>query len=448
MRSERAHVLALLVISAIIFVPYAIAGPGFFIDDWFTLRNGAFDGWWQSAGTRQWAARPGAGVVYALTFGLIGQEPLPYFVLAATVLTVAALVLYRIASRFLPPVAAFGIASLWLLLPNHTSLEMWPSALNIAVALLLLLLGAERLTHPEATRVHDWLAAALFAMAVLTYEAVGPVAVAVVLLVAWRRPGVRRWQVLGPSAASLGATAIWMLLNWHPEKQGLDVWMDASQVVPAHFGSTIAIAPIAAVTISVSVLLTSAVLLYRRAVVPDVGDPWMVWTAALGWLLIVLGTVPFVRYFYAPIGLGDRVTVVSGVGGAMVLVAVVSALLRWRMAVGLALLLVVVSSAVVQRASMVSDYAVAADDSRRILSSTESRWPTPPDAELVFGPEPIVERNIVTFYEFTLPLQLLYGHPVDARLTWSAEDFEAAPEEFRVDLRPLSRLDDGRLGVP
>lgn len=167
-----------------------------------------------------------------------------------------------------------------------------------------------------------------------------------------------------------------------------------------------------------------------------------------GCAVIVLGALPFVRYFYAPLGLGDRVTVVSGVGGAMVLVGVAAALSRWWRPAGALLGVFVLAVAIPQRISMVHHYATGAADARRILDHVEDRWPTPPQRELVFGPEPIVERNVVAFYEMTLPLHLIYGEPVPARLTSSADAFFSSPAEWRVDLRALSKLDDGRLGEP
>ena len=239
-----------------------------------------------------------------------------------------------------------------------------------------------------------------------------------------------------------------MLTHWHPEKRGLDVWMDVAQIVPAHFGRTVAAVPALALLVSMIVLITTAIAAYRLVSAdrrPESG--WEERLVVAGWVVIVLGVVPFVRYFYAPIGLGDRVTVVSGVGGAMLLAGVVAVVGRWwRLGAGsFAVLLAVL--AIAQRVSIVSDYAVAADDSRRILHAVEERWPSPPPYELVFGPGPINERNIVVFYEFTLPLRVLYGESVSARMTSSETE---VPPRFqvdrRIDLRALSRLDDGRLG--
>ncbi len=143
---------AIVVLGAVVLLPYVVAGPGFFVDDWFALRNARLDTWWNAAGSGQWHARPGAGVVYALTFGLLDDRPRIYVLLAAVVLVASAVVLDRILRRLLPPLVAVAIAAAWLVIPNHTSLEAWPSALNIALALLLFLAAMERLTVARRRR--------------------------------------------------------------------------------------------------------------------------------------------------------------------------------------------------------------------------------------------------------------------------------------------------------
>lgn len=430
------------------FVPYAAAGPGFFIDDWFTLRNAEVLGWWRSAGPDQWAARPGASLVYALTFGLIGRQPLLHFALAAAIVTATAVIIHHVGRRLLPPLPAFCLALLWLLVPNHTSLEMWPSALNIALALLLLVIGLERLTTPTGRFRADLVAAALLGASVLTYEATAPVAAVAVAIVAWGRTGRRRWEAFVPSIAAIGGAGMWMLLHWHPEKKGLDAWIDVPQVIAAHFGQSVTGERVTASLLSTCVLVVSALVAYRGfRSGRDVAGDWATRLLLAGWAVILLGALPFVRYFYAPLGLGDRVTVVSGVGGAMVVVAAAAVLSRWWQIAGVVLAAFVVVVAIPQRVTMVRHYAIGADDSREILRHVAERWPSPPEYELVFGPEPIVERNVVAFYEMTLPLRLLYGKPVPARLTFEPDEFFSVPTERRVDLRAVSRLDDGKMGA-
>ncbi len=450
MSRPRRHEAIIAVVGLLMFVPYGLAGPSFFTDDWFSLRNGEFDGWWMSAGSHQWRARPIGSSVYAVTFGLIGQRPMIHYALAAVVVIFSALLIHRIARDFLPSMAAWALALTWLLLPNHTSLEMWPSALNIGVALLLLLIGVRLLTRTPSSAKDPVVAAVAFAIGTLAYEAVAPAAVVAAFIVAWPH-GKAGWRVAVPTAAAVGLAGTWMLLNWHPDKQGLDQSLDVSLVVPGHFGeSVVGLArPVQAAVIGA---VLGATLLTASRLIPDDRRPtagWPEWLIASGWGVIVVGVLPFIRYFYAALGFGDRVTVVSGLGGAMVLVGAIVVLGRaWR-PVGVVVGVVLVSAGLAQRASMVSDYATAADDSQRIRSAVLQRWPDPPNHPIQFGPEPIVKRHIAAFFDVGSAVSLLYGEPsVDARMAFDPEVFHDAPEEFRVDLRPLSELDDGRLVQP
>lgn len=158
--------------------------------------------------------------------------------------------------------------------------------------------------------------------------------------------------------------------------------------------------------------------------------------------MVAIGALPFVRYFYSPVGLGDRVTVVSGIGGAMVLVGTVAWVGSRHAAIASVLGVVVVAGAVGHRASLISDYATAASDSRRILAHVEERWPEPPDDTIVFGPYPVVKRNIVAFVDADWPLQWFYkDRTVAAGFTLTPEAFAGFPADQRVDLLGLSELE-------
>ena len=443
--------LALLVIAAIgMLAPYAIAGPALFRDDWFTIRNAELDSWWMAAGSSQWRARPVGAAIYAVTFGLVGQRPLVHYVLASAVVIGIALLLYVLSARYLGRLVALGVAFTWLLLPNHTSLEMWPSALNIAVAVLLTLVGIERLTHPGARRRDEWLAAVAFAVGLLAYEAVGPASVVAVLAVGATRPRRRRVATALPSLVLLGLAGLWMLANWHPEKKGLEATLDPWFVVPGHFGySIVGDAQPASAVVPVAVLVASVLALHRlltRDRTPSTS--WVEPTLLIGWSLIALGTLPFIRYFYAPIGFGDRVTAVSGLGGALVLVATVAVLARWWIGLGVLFAGVLFVGMLIQRTSMVMAYATAADDSRRIFDAIEARWPEPPDHPVVFGPA-VVDRHVRAFEPMEFPVQVLYGtQDVEVRTIADPAAFDRQPEDRRLDLREHSKLDDGRLGPP
>jgi hypothetical protein len=434
----------LAAIGMVIFLPYVVLGHGFFLDDWFALRNAELGVWWNAAGDGQWRARPGAGATYALTFGLLRDRAVLHAVLLAGVVVLTAVWVDRLARHVLPSRVAFGIALTWLVIPNHTSLETWPSALNITLALLFVLIGTERLLRAKRTVASDVASAVLLSAGVLCYEAVGPFAVAEVLLAAVRarRRGEPAMRLLALSGVALGAAAAWMLLNWNDAKSGIDAQIDPVQVVNAHFATgVLGEHPLAALL--AGVVIIASVILGYQAVKGDASAPrWCVTAVVGGWVVIALGAAPFVRYFYSPVGFGDRVTVVSGLGGAAVLVG----LGGWvgarqpRIAAVLGVMLLVGTLA--HRGSLTRDYIVAAQDSRRVLHHVEKRWPSPPGHRIVFGPYPVMKRNIVAFIDADWPVQWLYeDRQVDAAFTLTAEAFESVPVRERVNLLELSELE-------
>ena len=361
-------------LGTVVLLPYVVAGPGFFVDDWFALRNARLDVWWNAAGSGQWHARPGAGVIYALTFGLLDDRPRIYALIAAVVLIAGAVVFERVLRRFLPPVVALAIAAAWLVIPNHTSLEAWPSALNIALALLLLLVAVERLTVARPTATTDLTSAALLGCSVLCYEATAPAGAVAVLCVAWVARADRRRVVrlLAAHGVVLGAVSAWMLTHWNSGKSGLDVWFDPVQVINAHVSVSVVGENLAAPLLGGIVLIVTILAVYLRLARDDAtGNVWPIHAIVGGWIVVLLGAAPFVRYFYSPVGLGDRVTVVSGLGGAAVLVGAVGWLGQRQRVLGAALAVLILAGAVGTRASFVRDYSVAADDSRRILADVQ-----------------------------------------------------------------------------
>lgn len=432
----------IVAVSLILALPYAVLGPGFFLDDWFALRSARVDGWYMAAGPEQWAARPGAGAIYAVMFGLVHDRPLVHYLLMAVLMTVAAVLIQKIAARFLSESLAVGIALGWLLLPNHTSLEMWPSAANITLALVLALFGVYLLTTGRRTLGRD--AAAVIAMAAgtLTYEAVAPAAAGVVVAYAvrdhlgGRRERALRLSLLG--VIGLGGAGVWMVTHWHPSKQGLGQWIDVGNVVPGHFGTSVFGFTTPGRLAALLALLTIAFgfwVIVSGRLRGSVEEGWM---AAAGGALLVLGVLPFVRYFYAPLGLGDRSTVVSGVGALLILSAACRATYRW---LGRPVFLVVAFLVIMTlhtRVEMVRTYATAADDGRQLLATVERRFPEPPDDELVFGPSFVVENNVAAFFNVDWAVHWLYGtREIAVRTTTSSEEFEQAPPAYRFDVPEL-----------
>jgi hypothetical protein len=301
-------------------VPFAALGPGYVLDDWFSLANARFSGGWAAAGSDQWFARPGAGVSYAVVFGAIGLHPLAAFALLTACNALAAVLIYRLAAKLWTSGVAFAIAAVWVLLPNHSALKYWPSATNIVIALVLTL-GAWLLVAKERpTAASDIGVGALIAMSGLFYEATLPAAVVGTWFVANQigRP-TRRPLVAATTGA--GAAGVWVVAFWHPAKH-LHPTVNLSLVVPAHFGW--AVFPDGAASMFIATAVTAAmVVIAARAVRPrDRRTTSRAERQALqGAAVIALGVLPFVRYLYEPLGAGDRVNVISSLGASMVWVA-------------------------------------------------------------------------------------------------------------------------------
>lgn len=425
-------------------VPYLSMGPGFFADDWYALRAARLDGWFDAAGGAQWRARPGAGVVYALTFGLIHDRPAVLFGIASVLVAAAAVLIYRIVRRFEAQAVAIAVALVWLAAPNHTSLEMWPSALNILGALVLTLAGVELLLSSRDRR-RELVAVLVMTAGILCYEATAPLAAMSVLLVVMgryrkdERPDARRLAIV--AVGVFGPTALWMLLNWHPDKEGIDRWIDLGNLLPGHIGATVFGDGVIGRIVTVGILAVCAIEAAGRIIDAPWRNTRSLRLIGIGAGVIALGAIPFARYFYAPLGLGDRVTVISGIGGALVLVGAGLSVMSKSRPIGAVSVVVAVAVMLSTRWTMVERYAIAADDGRRVLEAVERRFPDPPSETLVFGPTPVLDHNVTAFFNVDWAVQWQYDtRDVDVRTTFDRSDWADADARFRFDLWELSDL--------
>lgn len=430
--------VASLVMSSI----YAVLGTNYVLDDWYTLRNARFGGAWASAGTLQQTARPGAAVVYAIVFGLVGRHPLVTLAVQAAIGAATAALLVVVFRRFFSIGLAVGAALLWVVLPNHTSLEVWASATNISLCVLLAVAATALIDSPDRRR--QGLALVLFAASALCYEAVIPVAAVVIVAVPWYRRGRPDWPLTGAGALTLGAVAAWILTHWHTGKHVEAGYADLSQALGAHLGWGIAPRGPGASLLLVAGLIGIGVAGARLAVPslrPQVGEAE--WAVAVGVGIVVLGTVPFIKYLYAPLGAGDRFNFVSAVGGALLWAGILAMVGRWRRHLLVVGAVALVGAAMVTRVDRSIVWHQAGHDAVAIQSGVVAAIPNP-TGTVVVGPAPIQRENIAAYLDQSNiqgALELAYdSQAIRAGLSFTMAQFLEFPPAQRFDIRPVSEL--------
>jgi hypothetical protein len=420
---------------------HAVLGPGYVLDDWYTLRNAAFDGPMAAAGSAQQVARPGAAVAYALVFGVVGRQPLVTLALLSAIGAATAALLVVLLRRFFPESIAVGASLLWIVLPNHMSLEVWASAVNIGLSVLLAVSAGLVMLRPGRAR---WLCVPLLVAAMLCYEAISLVAAALVVAIPWATHGRIDRRLVAGAGAAMGATALWVVLHWHPDKHLTYAEADLSQALGAHLGWGVAPrGPVASLLLVAGLLGTA--LAVGRLVLPSLRPSTGPGEVAVvtGVVVVILGTAPFARYLYAPLGAGDRFNFVSSIGGALMWSGMALMVWGWRRQLAVALLAVLVCAGLVERLHRSILWHRAGSDAVAIQEAALRTVPSPQGA-IVVGPTPMQEQNIAAFVggqDLESALQLAYDDPdLVTTMTYSPEEFDRAPESQRVDLRPVSQL--------
>lgn len=429
---------------------HLVRGAGYVLDDWFLVRNAAFDGAWGAGGVEQGAARPGSVPIFALVFGAFGTHPLPGFLLLAAINSVTAVLTYRLLRVFVDPSRAAVVALLWVVVPNHTSTEMWLTGSIIATSQLALTAGlllGVRLERTQPEVLGGWI---LLTVAVASYEASLPAAaVGAVVLPSLARRRIDLTFAYG-AAAACAVPAFWILTHWYGGKELQEV-ADPGLLVMANFGWGLTPGGVGhglAVPFAVAAM-TCITVAAARLMLPSFRATTDDWLVLAGLVTMVVGFLPFVRYFYQPLGAGDRTNYLSAVGGAVVWAGafgMVRTLDRRLAAAALGLVLVVAGAARWERVQL---WSQAGLDAQAIADAVVAAHPDP-DQPIALGPEPILRENVGAYFDDSNvqgALSAAYGRDVEAGILHDPAAFEAADGVITFDIRDASRLDEmGLLG--
>ncbi len=372
---------AVVAVAVAVRVPYALEGPRYLLDDYYTLWFRMSRGLLGTAGPGQLLARPGAWLAYLVEFGVLGRHPLVGYLVLAGLGTTAAYLLFRCAARLVPWRAALAVSVLWAVTANHSTLDHWLSTVNIVLGLCLLLGGTCALIGATDDGRAPILASVLLVASGLCYEATLAPAAAVVVAIPWLRSRWPRVRVLVGQEVALVGAAVWMVLHTkHDLHAGAFAYRDLPMSL---FGTGVvherAVAAVLMVA-AVSILVASVAALIRRRG-PALGPR----LALAGAALIALGTLAFIRDPISPLDLGDRVNQVAAIGAALVWVGGALQLTgrRWASTAALAGLV-----AVSTLGHLVSDldYRHAGTDTAHIFAAVLKKDPVPPGHVVVVGP--------------------------------------------------------------
>jgi hypothetical protein len=438
--TERRMPQLLAALSIGVSIPYAVLGPNLILDDWFTLWFRMRDGVLWTGGHDQLLARPGAWLVLMVEYGFVGAHPLAIYALQAALSTVAAVLLFVVARRFVSPGRAFAIAAVWVLLPNHSTIDRWAAAMPALVSLVLLLWGLVLLERSIDRGGGIVPALAVFCASALCYEAsLAPAGVAL-LAVPWlagHKPTLRR---LAATEAPLAVTGVWMLANSQHTTGDFVGWFDFPRMLQAHIAAGINRPEGLVVVVAIVGAVGTAIAL-ARPLAPSLRNlpAETTWLVVAGLVVIVVGTLAFVRYPIAPLNLGDRANVVASVGTALVWVGIGTIVWERRRAVGAAAAVVFALVLLVGRVQRDVDYVDAGDDTVAILAALDRTHSDRPPGEVVVGPHAVFHHGIVGLIgTIDQAVRADSGDPTRrARVAVDDEEFKEAPEAMRLDSRDL-----------
>ncbi len=342
-----------LVVSLLVLVlalPNLIRGPELLADDFVWLRNARFGGWLAAGGPRTYS-RPASMLGADLTFGLIGPHPLAIYVVQIGLWLLAALAVLGLLQRLLTRQLALVVTLVWLVVPNHTSLEYWLSSLLAWASVAVAAYGLSRIID-DSRRDHFPLAGILLVtLGMLFYEITAGVALAGVLVLPWLVTGRFHKRTAAYGVTAIAAATAWSLA-WNSSYPGATAtWLPFETVLTGTL--SLGFAPWGQGGRLIALLLTAGVLvvLVQAWQRPRRLRTWPTRLVLSGAAVVALGVIPQVRLQTNFYGVYDRSSTIASIGVALLLVGlglflvrqVRAATARNVVAVGLVAVLLVVA---------------------------------------------------------------------------------------------------------
>lgn len=318
--------LCVLSIVGLLALPNLIAGPVLLADDYVWLRNAHFGGWLRAGGPRTYS-RPASLLGCDLTFGLIGPHPLALYLVQAALWALAALAVLGLMRRLLDPLLALGVCVVWLLIPNHLSLEYWLSTSQVWNAIAALCFGLSLLIDDVRRERFPWRGLCLLCLAPLFYEVTICAAFVGAIAVPWALLGRARLRIAAVGCGGLVAVAGWSLY-WSSSYPGtVALWLPTDLLIRGPF--SIGLNPYGLPGQTAAFLLILVILGCVATVIRRRGSLLISQKMVLsGAALIVLGVLPQLKLLTWFYGMSDRSNAVGALGTALILVGVAHVLVH------------------------------------------------------------------------------------------------------------------------
>jgi hypothetical protein len=417
----------MLVASIVAVLPYLRGGPGFFMDDWRNLARLETVGWLRAAEASRFASRPGAWAVETVLYPVLRDHAFAWTLALAVLNAVAAMAVLVALRRFTSERVALTVALVWVVLPNHTSLRVFPNVAPMVVGLILLAVAVVLIDSRRP--VLGGLAVAAGGMCLEVMLLPGLVALVVLHLVRGR--GDRRGVLIGIGVILLTGALMLIHPTYSPggARRGTPV-----HVLPAHFGSGLTpAAPVAWVLSGVAAAgIAVALVQFARGRRSAGSGPWLV---VAGLAVLALGVAAFVlKWPVGPRGQADRNFVVSSFGSAMVWVGIGRLVFERHRAVAVAAAVAFGAVLVHADVRFQQDWARSAGEARAMLLEVECRYSGAPPRNLAVGPWVPVYGDVRALHWFYLrdASRVLTGEPMDFVLAEDEVEWSDRPAELRL----------------